>query len=234
MKYFYLLSFALIISCNNNEKEIGEYKAQIAVLETKNKKLNDELKTQNSELEHLEKWVAIQQENDILKQGVKDLEGKIFNHKINEELIGFESNLGYFLPSEILSVLKSISGEYKVEPDINPFFLKANLSTDDTFFYVLRIEHISSGKKGFIVFKDYAPDRYFIMGAGQPFNGVDEDLSYIGACYVEKASDVTVGYEGDNEVHPNTKEVVVLVTKESASAAFYLDEGEYKWKWIGD
>ncbi|MBD0403647.1 hypothetical protein [Flammeovirga sp. EKP202] len=236
MKHIYIFFFFILISCGSSKEEITQYQSQIKALNENNASLQNQLKEQDTELKSLNNLVNLQRENDSLPQVIQELDTKRSSLRSNEMMTGFETTLPNHLPSGVLSTMKSLSDQYRIISDINPFFLKLNAAADGSCGdYMLRIEHVVTEKKGFILLKECNPEWYLVLGAGSTFQNIEDDLSGIATFYVEKSENVKVSYGSEGKkVNPPTREVVMFYSSDRIPAVFYSDEGPYKWEWIGD
>ncbi|WP_044202575.1 hypothetical protein [Flammeovirga sp. OC4] len=233
MKNFYILSLFIFFSCSHSEEKIAQYQSQIEALTTQNSSLQSKLVNQETQLNALHHLVKLQQENDSLSKVIKDLDTKVINQQVNGEMIGFDANLIYHLPKEILTLMESLSNEYKVIADINPFFLKVNFSgSEGDYDHMIRIEHIATKKKGFIIVDETYTENFLILGAGERMNGSSDDFSFISTFFVEKLDNM----KNSIEVWKSDprQEVVILYSSDHIPVLFYRDVSEFQLKWIGD
>ena len=128
---------------------------------------------------------------------------------------------------------EKIRTTYKINRDLNPFYLRGDFDGDKKIDYALAIIESTTDKKGFLIYHP-SNEKYFLVGAGKAIpDGYGDNYWMIDAWEV---SDEKIVEQGVTELKPlKLKGDAILVQKlESSSGLIYWDGKEYKWYQQGD
>jgi uncharacterized alpha/beta hydrolase family protein len=143
----------------------------------------------------------------------------------------FESNL----PDNLYEFYNQerIRAAYKINRDLNPFYLRGDFDGDKNTDYALAVIQSKTNYKGFLIYHP-STKKYFLIGAGKSIpEGYGEDYSMIDAWEVY---DRKIVGQGVTELKPPklTGEAILVQKLESSSGLIYWDGKEYKWYQQGD
>jgi hypothetical protein len=122
---------------------------------------------------------------------------------------------------------------YKINRDLNPFYLRGDFDGDKKIDYALAVIESTTEKKGFLIYHP-ATRKYFLAGAGKAIpNGHGDDYPWMNAW--EVSDEKTVG-QGVGELKPPKLigEGILVQKLESSSGLIYWDGKEYRWYQQGD
>ncbi len=131
----------------------------------------------------------------------------------------FETNL----PDEVHDFYKQkIENEYSLRTDVNPFYLKGDFDGDKKLDYAINVVERKTNKTGIVIYHT-GTGKYFILGAGKPFNGrhPGDDFSMMDAWKVTADKDKKI-------------DMILKIKTESSSGLIYWTGQEYKWRQLGD
>jgi hypothetical protein len=150
--------------------------------------------------------------------------GQTKEQKQREERIQlvFDSSL----PDDLYSFYhkSKIETDFKINGDMNPFYLRGDFDGDKKLDYALAIIEKKSNKKGILIYHP-TTKKYFFVGAGTSIpNGHGDDYQWMDSWEVTS-----------RETVKNLICESILVQKlESSSGLIYWDGKEYKWQQEGD
>jgi hypothetical protein len=155
------------------------------------------------------------------------------SEKVQEENSNFvfESNL----PDKLQELFKqdSIRALYKINKQINPFYLRADFNGDGKMDYALAIVEIKSQKKGILIYHASSKNVY-IAGAGKQIpKSYGDNFYWMDAWKVYDKKIVEIGV-GETEKLILKGEAILAMKLESSSGIIYWDGKEYKWYQQGD
>jgi hypothetical protein len=151
----------------------------------------------------------------------------------NEEYSNFvfESNL-----PDILQKFYNqdfIKNSFKINKEINPFYLRGDLNGDNKMDYALAVIEVKSGKKGILI---YHTDnkKYYIIGAGTVIpNSYGDDFRWMDAWKIYDNKMVGIGV-GETKKLILKGEAILAMKLESSSGIIYWDGDVYRWYQQGD
>jgi hypothetical protein len=151
----------------------------------------------------------------------------------NEERLQFVFNSN--LPDKLSDFYnqEKIRTTYKINRDINPFYLRGDFDGDKKIDYALAVIESTTEKKGFLIYHP-STKKYFVVGAGKSItNRPMDDYSMIDAWQV---FDERVVEQGVTDLKPPKLigEAILIQKLESSSGLIYWDGKEYKWYQQGD
>jgi hypothetical protein len=128
---------------------------------------------------------------------------------------------------------EKIRTTYKVNRDLNPFYLRRDFDGDKKTDYALAVVESTTEKKGILIYHP-TTKKYFLAGAGKAIpNGHGDDYQWMDAWAV---SDEKMVGQGVTDLKPPklTGEAILVQKLESSSGLIYWDGQEYKWYQQGD
>jgi hypothetical protein len=159
--------------------------------------------------------------------------GQTQEQKENESylLFVFESNL----PDNLYHFYNQdkIRTNYKINRDLNPFYLRGDFDGDGKIDYALAVIESKTNKKGILIYHT-GTTKHFLAGAGKAIpNGHGDDYPWMDAWEV---SDEKTIEQGITDMKPPKLlgEAILVQKLESASGLIYWDGKEYKWYQQGD
>ncbi|GCC53721.1 hypothetical protein SanaruYs_39690 [Chryseotalea sanaruensis] len=143
----------------------------------------------------------------------------------------FDSNL----PDDLYDFYnqEKIRTSYKVDQDLNPFYLRGDFDGDKKIDYALAVIESTTDKKGILIYHPVTK-KYFLAGAGKAIpNGHGDDYSWMDGWEVSDERTVEQGVT--NLKPPKLIGEAILIQKlESSSGLIYWDGKEYRWYQQGD
>ncbi|MFZ6009796.1 MAG: hypothetical protein ACOYXT_05550 [Bacteroidota bacterium] len=128
---------------------------------------------------------------------------------------------------------EKIRTTYKINRDLNPFYLRGDFDGDTKTDYVLAVIESTTDKKGFLIYHP-STKKYFLIGAGKSIQGGYGDNYWMIDAW-EVSDEKVVGQGVTNLKPPKLIGEAILVQKlESSSGLIYWDGKEYKWYQQGD
>jgi hypothetical protein len=143
----------------------------------------------------------------------------------------FESNL----PDKLQELFRqdSIKSFYKINKEINPFYLRGDFDADGKIDYALAIIEIKSGKKGILIYHTGTKEIFF-AGAGKKIpNSYGDSFHWMDAWKVYDKKDVGIGV-GETKKLVLKGEAILAMKLESSSGIIYWDGKQYRWYQQGD
>ena len=139
------------------------------------------------------------------------------------------------MPDDLFDFYKqeNIKSTYKINRDLNPFYLRVDFNGDKKVDYALAVIESKTDKKGILIYHP-ATKKYFLAGAGKAIpNGHGDDYPWMDAW---KVSDEKVVGQGVTDLKPPKLigEAILVQKLESSSGLIYWDGKEYKWYQQGD
>ena len=128
---------------------------------------------------------------------------------------------------------EKIRTTYKINKDLNPFYLRGDFDGDKKIDYALAVIESKTHKKGILIYHP-ATKKYFLAGAGKAIpNGHGDDYPWMDAWEV---SDEKIIEQGVTDLKPPKLigEAILVQKLESSSGLIYWDGQEYKWYQQGD
>jgi hypothetical protein len=143
----------------------------------------------------------------------------------------FESNL----PDNLYHFYnqEKIRTTYKINQEINPFYLRGDFDGDKKADYALAVIESKTNKKGILIYHT-GTTKYFLAGAGKAIpNGHGDDYPWMDAWEVSDEKNVE---QGITDMRPPKLlgEAILVQKLESASGLIYWDGKEYRWHQQGD
>ena len=144
----------------------------------------------------------------------------------------FDSNL----PDNLYDFYRQekIKNVFKVNRDLNPFYLRGDFDGDKKMDYALAVVEIKTGKKGLLIYHS-GTKKYFTLGAGTIIrDGYEsDDMDWMNAWEV---SDEKMVEQGVTDLKPPRLigEAILAQKLESSSGLIYWDGKEYRWYQQGD
>jgi hypothetical protein len=123
---------------------------------------------------------------------------------------------------------EKIRTTYKINKDLNPFYLRGDFDGDKKIDYALAVIELKTDKKGILIYHP-ATRRYFLAGAGKAVpNGHGDDYPWMDAWEV---SDEKIIAQGSTDLKPPKLigEAILVQKLESSSGLIYWDGKEYSW-----
>ena len=157
--------------------------------------------------------------------------GQTNQEKENEIKFVFESNL----PDKLYHFYNQdkIRTTYKINRDLNPFYLRGDFDGDGKIDYALAVIESKTNKKGILIYHP-GTTKYFLAGAGKSIpNGHGDDYPWMDAWEVSDEKNVEQGIT-DMKPPRLLGEAILVQKLESASGLIYWDGQEYKWYQQGD
>src|SRR5688500_17705657 len=115
---------------------------------------------------------------------------------------------------------EKIRTTYKINRDLNPFYLRGDFDGDKKIDYVLAVIESKSDKKGILLYHS-GTKKYFLAGAGKSIpNGHGDDYSWMDAW--EVSDEKTIG-QGTTDLKPPKLigEPILIQKLESSSGLIY-------------
>jgi hypothetical protein len=143
----------------------------------------------------------------------------------------FDSNL----PDDLYDFYnqEKIRTTYKINRDLNPFYLRGDFNGDKKTDYALAVIESGTDKKGILIYHP-ATKKYFLAGAGKSIpNRPMDDYSMIDAWEVSDEKIVEQGVT-DLKAPKLIGEAILIQKLESSSGLIYWDGKEYRWYQQGD
>ena len=128
---------------------------------------------------------------------------------------------------------EKIRTTYKINRDLNPFYLRGDFNGDKKTDYALAVIESKTDKKGILIYHP-ATKKYFLAGAGKSIpNGHGDDYPWMDAWEV---SDEKIVEQGVTDLKPPKLigEAILVQKLESSSGLIYWDGKEYSWYHQGD
>jgi hypothetical protein len=128
---------------------------------------------------------------------------------------------------------EAIKTSYKINRDLNPFYLRGDFDGDKKADYALAVTESRTGKKGFLIYHT-GTRKHFLVGAGKTIlNGYGDNYWMIDAW--EVSHDKVVG-QGVTELKPPKLigEAILAQKLESSIGLIYWDGKAYRWYQQGD
>ncbi len=159
--------------------------------------------------------------------------GQTKEEKEKEERLQFV--FGSNLPDDLYDFYnqEKIRTTYKINRDLNPFYLRGDFDGDKKTDYALAVIESATDKKGIIIYHP-ATKKYFLAGAGKSIpDRLMDDYSMIDAWEV---SDEKIVGQGVTDLKPPKLigEAILLQKLESSSGLIYWDGKKYRWYQQGD
>jgi len=159
--------------------------------------------------------------------------GQTNEQKEKEDQIQFVFNSN--LPDNLYDFYRQekIKTAYKINRDINPFYLRGDFNGDKKTDYALAVIESTTDKKGILIYHP-ATKKYFLAGAGNSIpNGHGDDYPWMDGWEVSDDKIVEQGAGASNP--PKLIGEAILIQKlESSSGLIYWDGKEYRWYQQGD
>lgn len=128
---------------------------------------------------------------------------------------------------------EKIRTNYKINRDLNPFYLRGDFDGDKKIDYALAVVESKTNKKGILIYHP-TTKKYFLAGAGTSITDRHgDDYRWMDAW--EVSDEKIVGQGVTNLGPPKLKGEAILVQKlESSSGLIYWTGTEYRWYHQGD
>ncbi|MFN7436485.1 MAG: hypothetical protein ACK5SJ_08585 [Bacteroidota bacterium] len=159
--------------------------------------------------------------------------GQTAEQKVNEGQIQFVFNSN--LPDDLYDFYnqEKIRTTYKINRDLNPFYLRGDFDGDKKIDYALAVVESRTDKRGILIYHPVTK-KYFLAGAGKSIpNGHGDNYPWMDAWEVSDEKSVE---QGVGEVKPPRLigEAILIQKLESSSGLIYWDGKEYRWYQQGD
>ncbi len=143
----------------------------------------------------------------------------------------FDSNL----PDDLYNFYnqEDIRTKYKINRDLNPFYLRGDFNGDKKTDYALAVIESTTDKKGILIYHS-TTKKYYLAGAGKSIpNGHGDDYPWMDAWEV---SDEKIIEQGVTDLKPPKLigEAILIQKLESSSGLIYWNGKEYRWYQQGD
>ena len=128
---------------------------------------------------------------------------------------------------------EKIRTTYKINRDLNPFYLRGDFDGDNKIDYALAVIESTADKKGLLSYHPWAK-KYFLVGAGESIqDGYGDNYWMIDAWEV---SDKKIVGQGVTDLKPPKLigDAILVQKLESSSGLIYWDGKKYKWYQQGD
>ena len=129
---------------------------------------------------------------------------------------------------------EKIRTTYKINKDLNPFYLRGDFDGDRKMDYALAIVEIKTEKKGILIYH-IGTKLHFILGAGKLIRDgyENDDMDWMDAWKVYDKKIVEHGV-GETKIIKLKGEGINADKLESSSGVIYWDGKEYRWYHQGD
>jgi hypothetical protein len=129
---------------------------------------------------------------------------------------------------------EKIRTTYRINKDLNPFYLRGDFDGDKKMDYALAVVEIKTDKKGILIYHS-GTKMHFILGAGHQIrDGYEsDDMNWMDAWNVHDKKDVELGV-GETKIIKLKGEAIHADKLESSSGLIYWDGKEYRWYQQGD
>lgn len=129
---------------------------------------------------------------------------------------------------------EKIRTTYKINKDLNPFYLRGDFDGDKKMDYALAVVEIKTEKKGILIYHS-GTKMHFTLGAGKLIrDGYErDDMNWMDAWQVYDKKDVGLGV-GETKTLKLKGEAIYADKLESSSGLIYWDGKEYRWYQQGD
>lgn len=129
---------------------------------------------------------------------------------------------------------EKIQTTYKINKDLNPFYLRGDFDGDEKMDYALAVIEIKTEKKGILIYH-LGTKKYFTLGAGKMIReGYGSDnMNWMDAWKVYDKTEVELGV-GETKKIKLKGEAIEADKLESSSGLIYWDGKEYRWYQQGD
>lgn len=129
---------------------------------------------------------------------------------------------------------EDIKTNYKINKDLNPFYLRGDFNGDKKIDYALAVIESKTDKKGILIYHP-ATKTTFKLGAGKRIpNGYErDDMGWMDAWHICNKKEIEQGVT-DQKPPKLIGEAIYAFKLESSSGIIYWDGKEYKWYQQGD
>ena len=127
-----------------------------------------------------------------------------------------------------------IKTNYKINKDLNPFYLRGDFNGDKKIDYALAVIESKTGKKGILIYHP-ATKTFFKLGAGKriPNGYLSDDMDWMDAWHICGKDEIGQGVT-DEKPPKLIGEAIYAFKLESSSGIIYWDGKEYRWYQQGD